>query len=1238
MKQKHILPPDQTPINLVLVTLDTHLGGVLMRAEKSLRRHLPNLSLKTHAAANWNASPDSLEECKADIASGDIILVTMLFMEDHINAVLPALTARKDHCDAMVCCMSASEVMQLTRMGRFRMDAEQTGAMGLLKRLRGKSQNSNKGAGAQQLSVLKKLPSILRFIPGTAQDVRAYFLTLQYWLAGSEDNLKELFLFLVDRYAEDERSNLKGLFKAKPPVEYPEVGVYHPSIKSRVSDVLDDLPITKTKAGEKGIVGLLVMRSYVLAGNSAHYDAVIKGFEDRGISVITAFASGLDARPAVQKYFLRDGKSRVDAVLSLTGFSLVGGPAYNDSAAAEDLLAELDVPYVAAQALEFQSVDDWQASELGLLPIEATMMVAIPELDGATGPIVFGGRTGQSVEEKQDMKAHDERVRALVSRVEKLVSMRRRSRDQRKLAIVLFNFPPNAGNVGTAAHLAVFKSLYNTLVRLSEEGYSIDLPSSVDELQSAILEGNARKYGSDANVLDRISVDDYVREEVWLDAIEEQWGPAPGKQLTDGKSIWILGARFGNVVVTVQPPMGYEGDPMRLLFEGGHAPTHAFSAFYRYLKDSFMADAVLHFGTHGALEFMPGKQVGLSENCWPDRLIGALPNFYLYAANNPSEGLIAKRRSAATLVSYLTPPVIKADLNIGLQELKELIERWRCQPGSGKKADPDLAKLIETQADSLDLIDTPWAPGDAENHIIELSSSLTEIEQSLIPYGMHVVGEAIEEEHQIELLQALAKGSHGLDLDQEAAKALTSGLEMPKDLSVGSDENKVLSQAWTDLKATARLLREDHELPALVKALDGGFIRPVAGGDLLRNPEMLPTGRNIHGFDPYRLPSSYATKAGAKQADLLLATHEKQGNGLPESLALVLWGTDNLKSEGEPIAQALALIGAEPRFDTYGRLCGARLIPLDELGRPRVDVIVTMSGIFRDLLPLQTRMLAEAAFLAASAQEPEEQNFIRKHVLAYMKLHDCDLETASLRVFSNSEGAYGSNVNMLIDSGRWDDEDELAETYTKRKCYAYSRSGNAAPQADLLTDMLASVDFAYQNLDSVELGVTTVDHYFDTLGGISRSIKRASGKDVPIYISDQTTDNAKVRTLSEQVALETRTRVLNPKWYENMLEYGFEGVRSIETHVTNTVGWSATTGQVSPWVYKQLSETFILDEDMRKRLSELNPAAAVSLANRLLEAHDRDYWNPDDESLDALRKAGEDMEDWLEGVTGEIAA
>jgi magnesium chelatase subunit H len=355
-------------------------------------------------------------------------------------------------------------------------------------------------------------------------------------------------------------------------------------------------------------------------------------------------------------------------------------------------------------------------------------------------------------------------------------------------------------------------------------------------------------------------------------------------------------------------------------------------------------------------------------------------------------------------------------------------------------------------------------------------------------------------------------------------------------------------------------------------------------------------------------------------------------------VALVLWGTDNLKSEGAPIAQALALIGARPRFDTYGRLCGAELIPLSELGRPRIDVVITLSGIFRDLLPLQSKLLAEAAYLAAAADEPLEQNFVRKNALAHQAAHGCDLETAALRVFSNAEGAYGSNVNQLIDSGCWDDEDEIAEVYARRKCFAYGRNGAPQAQRALLQSILAQVDLAYQNLESVELGVTTVDHYFDTLGGISRAASRAKGTTMPVYIGDQTRGPGKVRTLSEQVALETRARVLNPKWYEGMLKHGYEGVRQIESHVTNTVGWSATTGQVAPWVYENLSDAFVLDEAMRKRLATLNPVASAKVAHRLLEAHERNYWTPDEATLEALRKAGEELEDRVEGVGLEVVA
>lgn len=668
---------------------------------------------------------------------------------------------------------------------------------------------------------------------------------------------------------------------------------------------------------------------------------------------------------------------------------------------------------------------------------------------------------------------------------------------------------------------------------------------------------------------------------------------------------------------------------MRLLFEKGFAPTHAFSAFYRWLREDFGAGAVLHFGTHGALEFMPGKQAGLSGACWPDRMIGDLPNLYLYASNNPSEGTIAKRRSAATLISYLTPPVAHAGLYKGLAELKASIERWRALAPHDDAERRDLATLIQAQASALELTEAAPAWMDPAAAVGKLSEAVLELEYTLIPHGLHVVGETPSVEQRVEMIQAVADASHDVRPDKSILEALVAG-EAPEALAKRDDAALAL---YKELAGIDRILQQDHELPAILHALDGKFVRPAPGGDLLRTPAILPTGRNLHGFDPFRIPSAFAVQDGASQAQRLIDKHVGEGHGIPESVAIVLWGTDNLKNEGAPIGQALALLGAKPRFDGYGRLTGAELIPLDQLNRPRIDVIVTMSGIFRDLLPLQIKLLAEACFLAASADEPVERNFVRKHALAFQAANDCDLETASLRVFGNADGAYGSNVNHLVENGRWDNEDELAETYTRRKSFAYGLKGQPMQQTALLQNALATVDLAYQNLDSVELGVTTVDHYFDTLGGVSRAVRMAKGgQSAPVYIGDQTRGTGTVRTLSEQVALETRTRMLNPKWYEGMLKHGYEGVRQIEEHVTNTMGWSATTGEVAPWVYRQLTETFMLDPEMRERLASLNPVASAKVANRLIEAHERKYWSPDPEMLDVLRRAGEELEDRLEGV------
>ncbi|MBT8517848.1 magnesium chelatase subunit H [Polynucleobacter paneuropaeus] len=1260
MMQRPTMVDKHIAMRVAIITMDTHLSSATERARYALKKKIPGLELSIHAASSWTVDSKALDSCIHDIETADILVVTMLFMEDHYKPVFDALKARRNNCDAMVCAMSAGEIVGLTRMGGFDMGKPASGLIGLLKRLRGNKEKSQTG-GAAQMRMLRRLPKILRFIPGNAQDVRVYFLTLQYWLGGSEENLYHMVMNLVNRYASGERAALKTKEKLVEPLIYPDNGIYHPRLKGRMSESLSDLPKLVSDKNSKGRVGLLLLRSYILAGNTLHYDSVIASLEAQGLQALPIFAVGLDARPAIDQFFYQNGKNIVDAVVSLTGFSLVGGPAYNDAKAAEEVLASLDVPYIAAQPLEFQTLNEWGSSDRGLLPVENTLMIAIPELDGAIVPMVFGGRAGDADVQckgchkgcvfeasinRHDMHTCVERTAMLAARVSKLVALRKSEKANRKVALVMFNFPPNAGRVGTAAHLSVFESVFNTLTSLKAEGYTVDVPNSVDEFRNQILAGNSKEFGTDANVHAQVDANDHIKREPWLKEIESQWGPAPGTFLSNGSSIFILGKQFGNIFVALQPGFGYEGDPMRLLYEKGFAPTHAFSAFYRYIREDFAASAVLHFGTHGALEFMPGKQSGMSGACWPDRLIHDLPNLYIYASNNPSEGAIAKRRAGATLISYLTPPVSQAGLYQGLLEFKEAVEHWRKLAPididtSWDANQIELLDSLQEQAVSLEFSPAQplWKTLDANKVnaiVLRLSEQILELEYALIPYGLHILGAPVNFEQSIEMLLSYLSVQEG-ELKNISKAALTELVESGNIEQFAKKQNLSLSEGLRNeleqVLVMYRELQSDSEMQGIFKALDGRYIRPAPGGDVLRNPQVLPTGRNVHGFDPFRIPSKFAMKDGQYQASKLLERYQADGNPLPESIAMVLWGTDNLKTEGGPIAQIFALMGALPRFDSFGRLAGAQLISLEELGRPRIDVMVSISGIFRDLMPLQIRILAEAAYLAASADEPLEQNFIRKHALAYQALNHCDLETASLRVFGNAESAYGANVNMMIDNGLWQDENELAETYTRRKSFAYGRTGTPVLQSELLNNILADVELTYQNLDSIELGVTTIDTYFDTLGGVSRAVRRAKGgKVAPVYIGDQTRGDAVVRSLNEQVSLETRSRMLNPKWYEGMLKHGYEGVRQLESHLTNTVGWSATTGQVEPWVYQHLTQTFILDPEMRERLMSLNPASSAKVASRLLEASERNYWKPEPSVLETLRRVANDFEDRLEGV------
>jgi len=1175
------------PYRVAIITLDSHAAGPVARVAPRLAAEFPGLEVEVHAAGEWSDCPGAREAAQAAVARADLIVANLLFIEEHLDAIVPTITARRDNCDAVVGLISDSKVVKLTRMGDLDMGKPQSAAMKILKSLRGGSKPSA-ASGEKQMKMLRRLPKILRLIPGKAQDLRAWFLSMQYWLSGSDENIEQMIRFLLSRYAS--RPDWMPA-KAAAPIEYPELGLYHPDLPGHhITTDPADIPGPEAPVGT---IGLLMLRSYILAGDTAHYDAVIRALEGKGLRVLPAFAGGLNGKPAIDTFFM----GRIDTLVSLTGFSLIGGPAYNDSDTAVAMLKQLDVPYLAAQPLEFQTLGQWAACGQGLGPIETTMLIALPELDGATNPTVFAGRHGPGgctgcsnacppASAVKAMAPCIERIESLAEKTLRMARLRRKQNAEKKLGIVLFGFPPNAGAVGTAAYLSVFESLFNTLHRLKSEGYDVEPPETVDELRTMVLKGNAAQFGQEANVADHVSAEDIVRGTPPLKAIEAVWGPAPGRIQSDGRGVFILGAHFGKVFVGVQPTFGYEGDPMRLLFERGFAPTHAFATFYLWLRNRFQADAVLHFGMHGALEFMPGKQAGLGARDWPDRLIGEMPNIYLYAANNPSEATLAKRRSGAITVTHLTPPLQQAGLYKGLAELKDTLARYRrLRTDDAERA--ALEDLIEVQAEAVDLA------GHAADDLWQL---VQETEGALIPDGLHIMGRPMNAEKRAEFLDLMEFKTEGARAEAEAH------------------------------------LASDAELTGLMTALSARYVAPVPGGDIIRSPQILPTGRNIHAFDPFRMPTAYAMADGARQADALLASHKS----MPRSIALVLWGSDSIKSDGGPVAQALSLMGAVPRFDSFGRLCGADLVPLEQLGRPRIDVIMTLSGIFRDLLPLQTRMLAEAALKAAQADEPAEMNFIRAHAMAYAAEMGCTLEEASLRVFSNAEGAYGSNVNQLVDSSAFGDEDELADAYQARKSFAYSSTGAVTASAGLLEKTLRDVDIAYQNLESVELGVTTVDHYFDTLGGIARAVKRAKGgKSAAVYIGDQTRGGNKVRTLAEQVSLETRSRSLNPRFYEALLEHGHEGVRQIEAQITNTMGWSATTGEVQPWVYQRLSETFVLDQDMRERLSKLNPQASMRMANRLLEASDRDYWTPDEATLTALQNAADAIEDRMEGVAAE---
>ncbi len=580
----------------------------------------------------------------------------------------------------------------------------------------GGTNGQGKGQGrAQYLRFTNRLPSLLRFVPGAGalRDVKNYLMMFCYFLQPTPANIRSMLLYALKHYVDDERVRK---IKIAPPESMPAVAVYHPDApalfesltsyetwyrKQRSKFKDPSSKINLEPLNPESTIGLLLMRPQIVSNARKHYDGLIRAIEAEGMSVIPAISTLMDNREACGKFFIeteskvqrpssgdnsklrttdngqvttdKNTRSRVSQIVSLTGFSFVGGPAMNDSEAAAEFLTKLNVPFRSMISLDTQTIESWQESFSGLNPVQTGMQIAIPEIDGATEPFVFGGIPARGVEPAP----LEDRCRRIARRLKRWNRLQTAERDQLKLVLTLYCFPPNKGNIGTAADLDVFASLFDVLNRIKQEGYRVEVPESADTLRDLLLGGNSESLGTTANVAYRMTVDEYRRRCPFVNEIEAEWGPAPGAINSSGGDLLIQGITFGNVFIGVQPTFGFEDDPMRLLMAKGGTPHHGFAAFYTYLEKVFKADVVVHVGTHGALEFMPGKQVGLSDACWPDRLIGELPNVYIYSVNNPSEGTIAKRRSYAELISYLTPPIENAGLYKGLASLKEMIGNYR---------------------------------------------------------------------------------------------------------------------------------------------------------------------------------------------------------------------------------------------------------------------------------------------------------------------------------------------------------------------------------------------------------------------------------------------------------------------------------------------------------------------------------------------------------------------------------
>lgn len=1164
----------------------------------------------------------------AAIAGADVLFVTLINTRQQADWIAAQLD--RAPVATVFAFESMPEVMRLTRVGEYRVTGEKGGVP---KPMRAVLNMITRGRDEDTLYAYTKLTKLtaklLPLMPAKLKDFRTWLSVNIYWNQPDAANLTQMIRLIL-------RDCCGQTLDVAPARLIPMMGCFHPD-----AEQLFDGPDSylrwyrkrrPTKRGElaRPLVAVLAFRKHIVQ-RQRYLTELVRALEAAGLDVLPVMVSGIEAHVAVREWL---AKQPIDLLMSTMGFPLVGGPAGSTSPGkyhqtASDLLAALDVPYMIVQPLQMQDEASWHAS--GVAPMQAVIMYDLPEMDGSIAPVALGAIRGQEIVAAPDRLARAARQAAGWAR------LRRTANAEKRLGLIVYNFPPGLGKVATAALLDVPASLHALLLRLRADGYDVqNIPATPQALAEQLA-----ALDTAASAATTLPLSEYraLIPAAHADRIEQFWGAAPGTIAPAGRDAMRLDTlTFGKVVVGVQPSMGVPGDPMRLLFAPEFTPHHQYAAFYRWLTHVWRADALVHVGMHGTAEWMPGLQLGLTETCWPDLLLGALPNLYLYPLNNPAEAAIARRRGYATIVSHLVPPYARAGSYKQLAVLRAQLEG----PDHERPALPDLPRRdAETE-------------GDYRRRAV---AYLNTIEQRLILDGLHTFGTAPSPERAATLIEAALEipradqpglsallATHGVAAEDLVAARTefvrTAVLQVAShpSLSFVLPPDIVTAPAFAPLVTTGRailagLLAAGGELDALLHALGGGYVRPAHGADPVRGGAgALPSGRNIHGIDPWRLPSETALVRGAQMAEQLIARHRAaHGGAHPHTVALTLWALDTVKSEGESIAVALALVGARPERDGQGKIWRYSLVPLEDLGRPRIDLLLDISAIFRDTFQMSLDLLDDLFRRAAEADEPPTSNPIRANALEQQR-RGATWDEATARIFTQAPGYYGTGVDERIEEGQWDEAGDLSDTYLHRNSHTYGggRGGVAAPAA--LRALLGSVDHIFQPIDSVEYGLTDMQHYYGHAGAIQLAAKQQTGVAPQLSFGESYTGTVTVSGADEILRLEARSKLLNPRWYEPLLAHGHAGAAEISSRFTYLVGWSATTGMVDGWVYDGMAATFVLDEAVRSRLEAANPHAARNAVARLLEANGRNLWQTDDATIERLQTIYANLEDRLELV------